>query len=258
MSQNRQYHTFPHSERKSQQGLARERGFWCRAGSWPATSLLPAVPAQRNPSASQRMSQLKLRREEDPRLSSMSTLSSMNTVYATGSLSSNRTTPPPSTTTITPASPHHHRYVHRNPSCLPCLVSSFCLSHSFFYRLNQERCSPSVANWLKHRTFITWQLGVCRVEMHEKGSVLRRGMWAHPRGHHCDPTLYQHYRRWPFHARFVEESVKNNLDTLMSHPVSIDATTWGVLYCCSVSVSTRYYLLKLNKLLCVWRLVPDA
>lgn len=104
-------HTLVHNitlllmQRKSQQGSAGERGFLVRAGSRPATSLLPAASAQRSPSASQRMSQLQLRREEDPRLSSMTTLSSMNTVYATGSLSSNRTPPPrtlqPPTSTIT-------------------------------------------------------------------------------------------------------------------------------------------------------------
>lgn len=40
--------------------------------------------------ARQRMSQLKLHREEEPHLSSMTTLSPMNTIYATGSLFSNR------------------------------------------------------------------------------------------------------------------------------------------------------------------------
>lgn len=46
--------------------------------------------------ARRRMSQLELRREEDPRLSPMTTLSSMNTIYATGSLFSNRPPPGPS------------------------------------------------------------------------------------------------------------------------------------------------------------------
>lgn len=40
--------------------------------------------------ARRRMSRLELHREEDPRLSPMTTLSSMNTIYAMGSLFSNR------------------------------------------------------------------------------------------------------------------------------------------------------------------------
>lgn len=197
-------------------GQREKGGFWCGAGSRPATSLLPAASAQRSPSASQRMSQLQLSREEDPHLSSMTTLSSMNTVYATGSLSSNRTPtpkplqPPACTTTIT--------------SFTGTLLIFYVLSHPFlsliplffFYRLNQERCSLSIANWLKHWTFITWQLGVCWVEMHEKRSALGRGMWAHPRGHERDPTLYQSRRWQQLYARFAEETVKK-LDKRFRH-----------------------------------------
>lgn len=90
--------------------------------------------------ARRRMSQLQIHREEDPRLSSMTTLSSMNTIYATGSLFSNR---PPCSLFFASRS----RRIHRNPSCLLCSASSFSLSlPPFFYWLNQERCSPSIAN----------------------------------------------------------------------------------------------------------------
>lgn len=82
------------------------------------------------------MSQLHLLRGEDSRLSSMTTLSSMNTIYATGSLFSDG---PPS----------------KGPSSLPRALATFTgnlllLYVSSFYLLNQERCSPSVANRLGH------------------------------------------------------------------------------------------------------------
>lgn len=66
------------------------------------------------------MSQLQLRREEGPRLSSMTTPSSMNTSYTTGSLFSNR--PPPSLL--------RSNHSPRNLSCLLCSVSSFSLCPS--------------------------------------------------------------------------------------------------------------------------------
>lgn len=66
------------------------------------------------------MSQLELNREEDPRLFPMTTLSSMNTIYATGSLFSNRT---PSPWSLFFTSHSHH--IHRDPPCLLWSASSF-------------------------------------------------------------------------------------------------------------------------------------
>lgn len=73
--------------------------------------------------ARRRMSQLKLHREEDPRLSSMTTLSSMNTIYTTGSLFSNR---PPCYLFFASRSCH----IHRDLSYFRCSASSFSLSLS--------------------------------------------------------------------------------------------------------------------------------
>lgn len=70
--------------------------------------------------ARRRMSQLKLNREEDPRLFPMTTLSSMNTIYATGSLFSNRT-PSPWSLFFT----SHTCHIHRDPPCLLWSASSF-------------------------------------------------------------------------------------------------------------------------------------
>lgn len=100
------------------------------------------------------------------------------------------------------ASRSHH--IHRDPSCLLFSASSFSL-FPFFYRLNQERCSPSIANWLWRWTFITWWLGVCLVEMWESERV-GRGMWAHPQGHHYDETLHQCHG---LHTRFTGGAVRN-------------------------------------------------
>lgn len=52
------------------------------------------------------------------------------------------------------------RHIHREPSPPLCSVSSF-------YLLNQERCSPSIANRLGHWTFITRWLEVCVAQMWE-------------------------------------------------------------------------------------------
>lgn len=82
--------------------------------------------------ARRRMSQLELRREEDPRLSPMTTLSSMNTIYATGSLFSNR--PPPRSLFFASRS----RHIHREPSCLLCSASSFSFSLSPFFFLQTK------------------------------------------------------------------------------------------------------------------------
>lgn len=152
--------------------------------------------------ARRRMSQFELHREEDPRLSPMTTLSSMNTIYATGSLFSNR--PPRSLFFAL-----HSRHIHKDPSCLLCSASSFSFSLFPFYRLNQERCSPSIANWLWRWTFITWWLGVCMVEMWERGSVLGRVMRAHPQGHHYDHTLCQCHGGRILHTCFAEELLEN-------------------------------------------------
>lgn len=150
--------------------------------------------------ARQRMSQLKLHREEEAHLSSMTTLSPMNTIYATGSLFSN---PPP----LVPSS---------LPHALPTITGTllvFCVllhlfSPSFFNRLNQERCSPSIANWLWWWTFITWQLGVYTVEMWDKGSVLGRGM----RGSSSGSSLWSHidcHKGWLLCTSFTEKLLEN-------------------------------------------------
>jgi len=55
-----------------------------------------------------------------------------------------------------------------------CVLSHPFLSLSrslLFYRLYQERCSPSIANWLWHWTFITWWLGVFMGEMWERAGA---------------------------------------------------------------------------------------
>lgn len=96
------------------------------------------------------MSQLRLLGGEDSRRSSMTTLSSMNTIYAAGSLFSHRPPPP------RPPAPHRPRALatFRGSRLLPPS------SVSAFYLLNQERCSPSIANRLGRRTFITRWLQV--------------------------------------------------------------------------------------------------
>lgn len=91
--------------------------------------------------ARRRMSQLELHREEDLRLFPMTTLSSMNTIYATGSPLSNRSLSPRS-----PFFTSRSRHIHRDPPCPLWSASSFYSSS--FYGLNQERCSASIANWL--------------------------------------------------------------------------------------------------------------
>lgn len=76
--------------------------------------------------ARRRMSQLELHREEDSHLSPMTTLSSMNTIYAAGSLFSNR---PPQSLFFASRSCH----IHRDPSCLLCSASSFSFPPSLFF-----------------------------------------------------------------------------------------------------------------------------
>jgi len=133
-----QYYTFTLAQRKSQQGSVGEG----RCGAGPGAYLplhcyllllhkeTPWRAASRR-KARQRMSQLELRREEDQCLSSMTTLSSMNTIYATGSLFSNR---PPLFRLLCPAlSPHSQG---------PFLSSVFCLilfSHSFSFLQAKSR-----------------------------------------------------------------------------------------------------------------------
>lgn len=129
-----EYNAFSHT-RNTQQGSAREGGssvgprvdlpLHCylllrhKGAPWRATS---------GRKARRRMSQLELHREEDPRLSSMTTLSSMNTIYATGSLFSNR---PPCSPFFASRSCH----IHRDLSGLLCSASSFSFSISqlFFF-----------------------------------------------------------------------------------------------------------------------------
>lgn len=139
--------------------------------------------------ARRRMSRLELHREEDPRLSPMTTLSSMNTIYATGSVFSNRPPPPPDGASSSPRA----LATFTGTLLVFCVLILFFLSFPpfFFYRLNQEKCSPSIANWLWRWTFITWWLEVCMVDMWEWGSVLGRETWAPPQGHHYDHTLCQ-------------------------------------------------------------------
>lgn len=121
------------------------------------------------------MSQLELHREEDLRLFPMTTLSSMNTIYATGSPLSNRTPSPRS-----PFFTAHSRHIHRDPSCPLWSASSF-YSSPFFYGLNQERCSASIANWLRRQTFITRRPEVCTVEMRARGKGAGEKRWLLPR-----------------------------------------------------------------------------
>lgn len=183
----------------------------CWPKSWPATPLLPAAKAQRNPWAScarkkgeakNESTQTAQRRRTASILHDHSvTLSPMKTIYATGSLFSNPPTPP-RTLLFASRSPHNHR----NPSCLLCSASSF--SPSFFNRLNQERCSPSIANWLWWWTFITWQLGVYTVEMWDRGSVLGRGM----RGSSSGSSLWSHidcHKGWLLCTSFTEKLLEN-------------------------------------------------
>lgn len=126
-----QYYTFTPAQRNTQQGSVGE-GDSC-------VGLRVDLPLHRylllghkgapwraalGRKARRRMSQLQIHREEDPCLSSMTTLSSMNTIYATGSLFSNR--PPCSLFAL-----RSHR-IHRNPSCPLCSASSFSLPLLFF------------------------------------------------------------------------------------------------------------------------------
>lgn len=134
-----EYYVFSHT-RNTQQGSAREGGssvgprvdlpLHCylllrhKGAPWRATS---------GRKARRRMSQLELHREEDPRLSSMTTLSSMNTIYATGSLFSNR--PPP----VPPSSPRVLATFGRDLSGLLCSASSFSFSMSHFFLQAKSR-----------------------------------------------------------------------------------------------------------------------
>lgn len=128
----------------------------------------------------------------------MTTLSFMNTIYATGSLFSNG---PPLLPLHRPASSPHSRG--------PSLLSVSCLilfsDALFFYSPNQGRCSPSIANWLGLWTFITRQQEVCTVEMWESGSVLSGGMWAHPRDRRYHHARHQ---RHVVSARFIVELIE--------------------------------------------------
>lgn len=96
-----QSYTFTLAQRNTQQGSVGEGGTCvCLRVDLPLHCYLllghKGAPwrAASGRKARRRMSQLELHREEDPRLSSMTTLSSMNTIYATGSLFSNRPPPP--------------------------------------------------------------------------------------------------------------------------------------------------------------------
>lgn len=97
--------------------------------------------------ARRRMSRLELHREEDPRLSPMTTLSSMNTIYATGSLFSNR--PPPRLPMVPllhlALSPHS-----QGPflSSVFCLILFFLSFPPFFLQAKSRETLP------KHRKLI--------------------------------------------------------------------------------------------------------
>lgn len=146
-----QYYTFTLAQRKSQQGSAGQGD--CGAGpgfDLPLHCYLllqhkgapwRAALSKKKKKARQRMIQLKLCGEEDPHLSSMGNLSSMNTIYATGSLFSKRP----------PLLPLFHLVLlsHSQESFLSSVFCLILFSHPFsffFYRINQERCSPSIAN----------------------------------------------------------------------------------------------------------------
>lgn len=199
-----QYYTLSFTLRNSQQGSSGEGAFGagprfdlplsCYLLLWHKGTPRRAASDRK---ARRRMSQPELHREEGPLLSSMTTLSSMNTIYTTGSLFSNR--PPSLTSSLSPLSEESFlSSVFRRPFLSLILV--------FFYRANQERCSPSIANWLKIWTFITWQLGICVAERHKNGSVLCRGMWAQSQGHHYNRTLSQSHEDGDL--RFTQEFVK--------------------------------------------------
>lgn len=211
-----QYYTFTFAQRNTQQGSVGEGGSCAglRADLPLRCYLLlrhKGAPRQSTwgRKARQRMSQLELHREEDPRLSSMTTLSSMNTIYATGSLFSNR---PP-----VPSSSPRALITFTGTLLVLCVLPHPFLSPFLpvppfsFYRLNQERCSPSIANWLWCWTFITWQLGVCMVEMWERERAERAageecGLIL--RGHYYHHTLCQCHRGWLVHTHTHTLTVK--------------------------------------------------
>lgn len=154
-------------------GVSGRRGSRCWPESWPATPLLPAAKAQRSPLG-------ELRQEEKPggEWVSSSSTEKKTLVYPPWPLCHPWIlfTPREAFSLIDPpgpsSSPRALATFTVSHSCLQCSASSFSLSLSLFYSLNQERCSPSIANWLWRWTFITWWLGVCMVVMWESGSVL--------------------------------------------------------------------------------------
>lgn len=146
------------------------RGLWCWPGSWPATLSLPAATAQRNPLESHIRKKSRAKNESTSKSAKKKTL-----FYPSWSLCHPWILPTPQEVLFfnrPPLAPHFslHTLTTFTRSVLLCSVSSFSLTCSLLYGLNQERCSPSIANWLRHLTFITWQLGVAMTEVLERGS----------------------------------------------------------------------------------------
>lgn len=151
------------------------------------------------------MSPLDHHREEDPCLSPMTTLSSMNTIYATGSLFSNR---PPGPLFFASRS----RDIHRDPSCPLCSVSSFSLSLSLPFILqaiSREMLPKHCKLIMALNIYYMMAGGLHGGDVGESGSVLGRGMWAHPQGHHYDLTLRQCHGGRLLHTCFTEEPFEN-------------------------------------------------
>lgn len=132
--------------------------------SWPATPLLPAAKAQRSPSASsvRKKGQAESESAPAPRRRPSSILhdhSVIHEYYLRHGKSFLEQMPPPF-----PSSWPRTLATFSGIILVFCVLPHLLLSlAAFFYGLNQERCSPSIANWLRRWTFITWRLGVCAV-----------------------------------------------------------------------------------------------
>lgn len=154
--------------------------------------------------ARRRMSQLELHREEDPRLSPMTTLSSMNTIYATGSLFSNR---PPWSLFFASRSRHIHS--------LSFLSSVFCLilfSLSFpFLQPKSREMLPKHCKLIMALNIYYMMAGGLHGGDVRKRERAGREMWAHPRGHHYDHTLHQCHWGRPLHTCFMDELLEKTV-----------------------------------------------
>lgn len=132
--------------------------------------------------ARRRMSQLELHREEDSRLSPMTTLSSMNTIYAAGSLFSNR---PPQSLFFASRSCH----IHRDPSCLLCSASSFSFSPSLFLQPKSREMLSKHCKLIMALNIYYMMAGGLHGWMWEWGSVLGGERYA---GSSSGSSLWSH------------------------------------------------------------------